>query len=189
MAKRKRCKLKSCNKLFTPQYTTLQATCCIEHAIEYANEQKAKNKAALNIVRNEKISLDGLEKSIESTRILVNSYIRLRDHGKVCISCPTILTSGYDAGHIFSSKNHNSIRFDYRVIFGQCVQCNRYNEGNYDFARQKARLRLGDDEWAKVERKAAISRRVPHTWTRHELKLIRQDASFRIKELNQKKHK
>lgn len=80
------------------------------------------------------------------------------------------------------------MRYDYRIIFGQCIQCNRFKDGNYDFARTKAKLRLGEAEYAIVEKRAEISRRVPHTWTRHELKEIRDDARAKIRELKQVKN-
>jgi len=185
-AKRKRCKI--CNELFTPQYSSLQETCSVTHAIEYSRLKKAATKAQLNALRNEKISLSKLNEDIDQTRVIVNTYIRERDKGKMCISCTSILTDStmYDAGHIFSVKQHNAIRFDFDIIYGQCRRCNRQEEGNYDVARAQVRWIVGEDSWRVIEEKAHVALRVPYTWTRHELKAIRDEARRLLRELKLK---
>jgi len=61
-------------------------------------------------------------------------YIRLRDsdengHGR-CISCGKFIHyKDGDAGHYVSRKNLG-LRYDEKNVNLQCVECNRFNEGN-----------------------------------------------------------
>lgn len=125
--KQKKCKV--CCSSYTPIDGRLQRVCfdptC---AVEYVRRQKAKS------LKREK--REGRERLKTLTNLCaeaqpdVNRYVRIRDHGKGCISCdsPTI----DDAGHFFpigSKWRVNRIRFDTRLIHGQCRQCNSYTGG------------------------------------------------------------
>jgi len=186
MSKIRRRKCVICGESFMPQFTSLQKACSMAHAIEYTKLREAAKKAQLNNLRNEKIDLETLSKALDNTRIIVNKFIRMRDKGKNCISCGFPLKGVYDAGHVFSVKQHSGIRFYEPNIFGQCMQCNRYNEGEHVKAKLNAKERLTVNEYDNLEKRAKIALRIPHTWTRTELKEIRKEFSNKIKQLKQK---
>lgn len=59
-----------------------------------------------------------------------NTYIRLRDRDKPCISCNKPLNTKYDAGHYYSMGNYSFLRFNEENTHAQCVHCNRDLHGN-----------------------------------------------------------
>lgn len=83
-----------------------------------------------------------------------NTFIRLRDNGKECISCDTILNSKkkkFDAGHLFNANNHWNIRFDSQNVNGQCVKCNKHLHGNLLPYRKKLIQRYGQETMDRLE--------------------------------------
>lgn len=67
---------------------------------------------------------------MKEAQSIFNTYIRLRDANKPCVSCGGALGEKYDAGHYFSMGGHKSVTFDERNVHAQCVRCNRYLHGN-----------------------------------------------------------
>ena len=177
--KRKRCVI--CNELFIPQYTSLQKACSPLHAIQYSKLKLASNKVQLNKLRNSKVKLEDLETLKRKTQDVVNKYIRIRDKGKECISCGHPLDKFFDAGHIFDKKQYSMIRFDLDCLAGQCIQCNRFKEGEYDKARLRQANRIGVERYQKLESRSKIALRVPYTWTRAELRQIQKEVKALIK--------
>jgi len=55
------------------------------------------------------------------------AFIRERDKNKPCITCGG--GGVKDAGH-FMSRRFESTRYDEKNVYGQCVQCNRFQYGN-----------------------------------------------------------
>ena len=78
-------------------------------------------------------------------------YVRLRDEGKPCISCDTILErkgrvgGDYDAGHCRSVGSAKHLEFDERNIHGQCKHCNDAMGGNYHEYRNRLPARIGQE--------------------------------------------
>ena len=159
-------------KLFTPQYTALQNACSIQHALDYAKLKKAQSKAELNKMRNEKVSEESINALLKTTKDTVHRYVRERDKGKPCISCGATWHNRFQAGHCFSVKQHNGIRFDLFNINGQCPKCNTFNEGNYDEYRLRLPNRIGVEEFEKLKKRAKIALVVPYSYTKHELREI-----------------
>ena len=170
--RKKRCVI--CHESFTPQYTSLQKACSPKCASDFGILKEAKKKADLNKVKNEKFTTESLSKLMHSTKILVHSYIRERDKGKSCISCGAEWQTRFQAGHRYDVKQHNGIRFDLENIHGQCEQCNTYKEGNYAEYHLRLPNRIGIESYQKLEKRAKIALRIPHTYTRHELKEIQK---------------
>ena len=178
--RKKRCIV--CHEQFTPFNSTLQKTCSVDCAIKYGQLKEAANKTDLNKMRNEKDKVNNLEEIKSQTRKLVHKYIQLRDKGKSCISCGTPLGYNYDAGHIFSAGQHNMIRYDLDNIHGQCIKCNRYNEGEYEKSRIATKERIGEERFRRLEKRAEIALRVPFTWSKYELRNIQKEIRIKIKE-------
>lgn len=57
-----------------------------------------------------------------------SKYIRKRDKNKPCITCGRF-TSKKDCGH-FISRRFEATRYDERNSHGQCLKCNRFENGN-----------------------------------------------------------
>lgn len=124
--------------------------CCHEHAILFAQDKQAKHKqkqiaktkqlaakkekAVKADLRARKERLKTAGDYIKEAQVAVNKYIRLRDHGKSCISCgslPEQKAGGtMDAGHYRSRGAASHLRFNILNIHAQCVKCNRFNSGN-----------------------------------------------------------
>lgn len=182
--RKKRCIV--CNESFTPFNSTLQKTCSVTCAITYSKLKEAKKVSELNNMRNEKIKLNSLSELIKQTQTLVNSYIRLRDKGKKCIACGEEWNNRHQASHVFDKKQYNRIRFDVMNLHNCCVGCNIYKNGNYENYRSNLPKRIGDEEYQKLENRAKIALRVPHTWTRYELKEIQKEVRILTNKLKSK---
>lgn len=179
--RKKRCVV--CGEQFVPQYTTLQRTCDYKCAIVYSKVKEAKNKKELNELRNEKDKKDSLSKMIEYTEKKVHEYVRDRDKGKPCISCARNWDSTFQAGHRYDKKQHHGIRFDLDNIHGQCAQCNQYLGGNYNSYELMLPNRIGKERVDALRKRADICKKVPHTYTRHELREIQENVKKLKKEL------
>jgi 5-methylcytosine-specific restriction endonuclease McrA len=91
---------------------------------------------------------------VRKLQSLVNEFVRIRDNGKECISCETILNADikkFDAGHFFSAGHYPETRFNLDNIFGQCVECNRYKGGNLHEYRKKLIQRIGEERFRELE--------------------------------------
>lgn len=117
--------------------------CSIDHAVTFANakQQKARErqiKAAKTKERKElKVRKDNLKTVSDWTKEAqkaVNKYIRMRDHGKPCITCGSTpeqrYGGGIDAGHYRSRGSAGHLRFNILNIHLQCKQCNLFGSGN-----------------------------------------------------------
>jgi ssDNA-binding Zn-finger/Zn-ribbon topoisomerase 1 len=82
---------------------------------------------------------------------VVNSFIRLRDEKKGCITCGTDLRGRkFDAGHFFSTGAYPNIRFNLDNIHGQCVPCNQHKHGNHTEYFIRLPKRIGLDRFNKL---------------------------------------
>jgi len=126
-----------CKDKFTPQNNT-QIVCGPACAVEYMKKQRTKEwqKEKKEI----KQSLETKKDVLKAAQIVFNTYIRLRDKGKPCVSCVKKLVGKYDAGHFFSVGSYPNLRFNENNVHGQCVECNQHKHGNvkeYDLRLQK----------------------------------------------------
>ena len=129
-------KCKHCKKPFKPRFSTLERVCwdvpckLLEAmsivAYNRSNNEK-KSKERLKVM---KMDLETVQSLTKKAQAVFNTFIRLRDAGKPCISCGKILQGKFDAGHYFSSGGHKAVTFDELNCHGQCVYCNRHLHGN-----------------------------------------------------------
>lgn len=127
-----------------------------------------------------------LPDALKRTQLLFNEYIRLRDVGKPCISSGIPWKNDFDAGHFFSVKQFSALRFDYDNCHGQSVQDNRFKEGNYQDYAVNLPLRIGEQRFAELLKRAERSKQTVKKWTLEELALIRSELKKKIKELENK---
>ena len=128
--------------------------------------ERAKHRAA-------KESLKTAGDYIKEAQASVNKYIRLRDHGKPCISCGNTPSQKFggtmDAGHYRSRGAAGHLRFNTFNIHSQCVKCNQYNSGNAVDYRLGLIERIGIDRVEKLENDNA-----PRKFTIYYLKRIKK---------------
>jgi hypothetical protein len=92
-------------------------------------EKKKKqtwNKKKLAIKKSLETKSD-LEKKLQKE---INLIVRLIDKGHECISSGRSLGKKYDAGHLYTTGAHPTIRFNLFNIFSQSVHDNQHKSGN-----------------------------------------------------------
>lgn len=138
-------KCKFHNTKFTAKYFNqkfcLEDDECIKSFNEFVKVEKEKQRVKQWQKEKKVIKEKLLTKSdyLNLAQKVFNTYIRLRDKGKNCISCDKPLQNKYDAGHFFSVGAYPNLRFNENNVFGQCVHCNRDKHGNvkeYDLRLQ-----------------------------------------------------
>lgn len=160
MARARKCRV--CGRPFVPtrplQPVCETFTCRVAYADRAAAKSKAKReKAERQADRDKRLLLAPRKVWIRKLKAVMHLWVRLRDEGKTCISCDTILvrrgkTGGnYDAGHYRSVSSAKHLEFDERNIHGQCKHCNRFLAGNPHGYRRGLRARLGDTAVEQLE--------------------------------------
>lgn len=137
----------------------IKSFCSFEHLIEFTRSKPAKEIARKVIKRDTKVKLDSLKTAsdyIKEAQVAFNSYIRVRDKHKQCISCgclPGDMVRGgtFDAGHYRSRGSASHLRFNTMNCFGQCKKCNRYLSGNIVEYRKRLITHIGEDRLNQLE--------------------------------------
>jgi len=158
MSSKKRCRYcKEYKEAETMKLVPLGAFCNVDHAYKYGME-KSKAKRTKEIKRDIKQKKETLLTArdwVKKAQAAVNSYVRLRDEGKPCISCgsyPEHKAGGtIDAGHYRSRGAAGHLRFNLFNIHAQCVKCNRYNSGNAVDYRIRLIDKIGADRVERLE--------------------------------------
>lgn len=151
--------------------------------IQKATLKATKPRRELEKATKEHKQRKGLTTLLKSVRNVCHEYIRKRDEGKPCISCGTAYKSDFDAGHLFKAELDSIVRFDERNIHGQCIQCNRYKEGNIDNYRLNLPHRIGKDAFNELEALASFGKRNGFKWERSKLNEIKNHYKSKIKRL------
>lgn len=162
---------KSCQTKFEPKYNTIQPTCSIKCAIDYANEKKLKERR--KDTRRRKQALKTRVDWLKEAQTAFNAYIRERDKGQNCISCgkseqqlninnPVSMV----CGHFQTVGGHPELRFNPLNAHLQCTRCNG-GAGKYGQFNSKAKtvtqeyeqrliLKIGQDkvDWLKGPQQA-----------------------------------
>lgn len=144
---------------------TTQVVCSLECSKIYAKEKEDKKRKAEDNKekkawnkRKSKIKNDLKTKKdyVNDLQPIFNTYIRLRDIKKPCISCgkPADPNEKRDAGHFKPAGSKPQLRFDEDNCHSQCVACNRDKHGNIHGYRPRLILRIGKK---RVERLDAIA--------------------------------
>ena len=108
----------------------------------YQREQKEKLKTAGDYIKEAQVAF--------------NSYIRVRDKNKQCISCgclpgDTVQGGKFDAGHYRSRGSASHLRYHLLNCHSQCVKCNRYLSGNVVEYRKGLIARIGAERVEQIE--------------------------------------
>lgn len=173
--KDKKCPI--CKETFKP-VRPFQKVCSGKCAYKLAKIDKAKKDK--KETSQQKESLKTKKDYLNELQVIFNTFIRLRDYGKKCISCDRYLGSvKYDAGHFYSVGNYPALRFDEFNNNGQCVHCNQHRHGNlleYDLRLPE---RIGQYEYDMLKDRRHNERH----YTIEELKELKIYYKNKIKEL------
>ena len=146
----KTCKV--CKVKFEPKYSSVQLVCSAKCAYEYGKKQvEKKNKEAKKEAKEKLLTHKDYLKMLQ---VVFNTYIRLRDKDKTCISCDKPLKGKYDAGHYFSVGGYPNVRFDELNVWGQCVHCNQHKHGAIHEYTQGLVKRIGETEFTLLRERA-----------------------------------
>jgi len=149
------------------------------------NLEKLKQKEQKDWTKRKKEIVKGMETVQQLMRIVqvtFNTYIRLRDKGKTCISCDTIIGKEgikYDAGHLWSSGGHKSVTFNEDNVHGQCVYCNQHCHGNLLEYYKRLIERIGIERVEQLDELAHDIRK----YSREELRELNEYYKQKIKQL------
>lgn len=147
--------------------------CCQQHAILFAQKkqeaqkkreikkarqsQEKENKAIKSDLRRRKNNLKSASDWNKEAQASINSYVRIRDLNKPCISCGCSLSINYggttDCGHYRSRGSASHLRFNLFNMAAQCSRCNRYLSGNIVEYRKELINRIGIDRVELLENK------------------------------------
>ena len=133
--------------------------------------------------KSQRGKIEALKKSVVD---ICHLYIRLRDEGKPCVSCGIPYKSDFDAGHFYSGGKFSNLKYNENNIHGQCIQCNRMNEGMHEHYRLYIVERIGHSNLDELDRQASQYLKTSFKWDRQELTKIRNYYKLKIKKLNKK---
>ncbi len=172
---------KVCKTKFEPQFNSVQPTCGYKCAIEYAKNLREKKEKKEWKARKKVLKEKVKTKSdyLKEVQALFNTYVRLRDENKSCISCGVDLRGRkFDAGHYRSVGGNPQLRFDLNNVHGQCVYCNRHLHGNLLEYRIRLIKRIGLEAVEILEQDNQ-----PKKYSIPELILMKEDYKERIRKL------
>ena len=148
--KNKNCK--ECGGLFKP-FTSLQVCCSQECAIDLSKKRvwKAEKQKMIDKARTR-------TEWLNLAQVVFNTYIRLRDKDKGCITCSKPFRDKFDAGHFFSVGSYPALRFNEDNVHGQCVACNQHGHGMQSeyFIQLPKRIGLDRFNYLLEQRKSVL---------------------------------
>jgi len=157
---------KSCKTKFEPKFF-LQKFClgteqCKVDATMFGIAE-VKKKSERDWQKEKKVLKEKLKTHkdyLKELQIVFNTYIRLRDINKGCISCGRSLVGvKFDAGHFYSVGGNPALRFNENNVHGQCVHCNRDKHGNLLEYAERLPERIGQIRFdvLKMERNNVLN--------------------------------
>lgn len=181
--KQKACK--SCGQKFKPHMST-QKACSVKCALVLAKKPESQKVAHKAIAQRERKETQARREKLKSkadhirdTQKVFNEWVRLRDHGKPCISCGTTADVQYAAGHYRTTASCPELRFEPLNVHLQCNRnCNMGKSGNIGAYRIELVKRIGQDKVDWLEGPHDSKR-----YTVEELKAIRAEYREKIREL------
>lgn len=107
-------------------------------------DRREKERQAKKSTREQREKLKTRAKWLAEAQAAFNAYIRARDDGKPCISCETLHTAQWDAGHYRSVGAAAHLRFNEDNVHRQCSRpCNKDKSGNLIEYRKGLVQRIG----------------------------------------------
>lgn len=179
----KRAGCKICGKpLFRSTAKVCSVSCSLEYNLKYPEkvksfieQQEAKQWKEEKKRRKEKLKTLGQYE--KEAKTVFQRWVRLRDQGLGCVSCGTMNSPVWDAGHWWKAELYSGLIFDPDNCHKQCRKCNFYLDGNEGNYREGLVKRYGVEFVARI---LAIKDKLrDHKYSKEEL--------IRIKEMYQQK--
>ena len=189
--KPKMCKVCRKNPIFKIGAKVCGAECATAFAVSDRAKQErieAKRQAAAD--RKKLEDLRPRKWWLKKAKTALHAYIRLRDEGKECISCDTVLArlgrvgGDYDAGHFRSVGSAKHLEFVEANIHGQCKHCNDFLGSNAQEYERRLRLRFSDEFVENL-----LNDNAPRKLTIEDFKSIESKYKQKFKELTASKTK
>jgi hypothetical protein len=124
------------------------------------------------------VTLPRLKKKLQ---LVFNAYIRARDKGKPCISCG--LPKDLQAGHFYSVRMYDGLRFNEDNCHGECAGCNGFNDMHLLNYNANLIERIGWDKYNHLHVLAHDYKAEGYKWSRSELMDLIEVYKQKIKEL------
>jgi hypothetical protein len=125
-------------------------------------------------MRKKQKSITQLKKEVQ---IIFNTFIRNRDtllgQTFICISCgKEFPISKMQAGHLFTVKGYQHLRFNEFNVNGQCSGCNGFNKNHQIWYAINLKEKIGENNYSQLLNDAVD--RPEKDWTREELEQLKQ---------------
>jgi hypothetical protein len=189
-------KCRVCKEPATKRFGMVYA-CGFDHAVEWANENRASGEAKRaraiaaekrKAEREERRALQQRRESVRSTKWhldkcqkVFNEYIRKKNFGASCISCGAPDSDRtHQAGHFRPAGINTALRFTENNCWPQCLQCNLHKSGNVSEYRRRLSSLIGEQAVIELESNNQVKR-----WSIDELIEIRRHYQQKLKELRQ----
>lgn len=137
--------------------------------------KKASNKQTKEIIEKNK----SIQRLIQEARIPFHAYIRHRDANLSCISCGSVLSQIWDAGHLYKAELYSGLIFNEDNVNKQCRKCNTYLDGNENGYRKGYENRFGIEKLKLLDSLAIELRN--YKYSREELYTIKEDYQKKLK--------
>lgn len=162
-----------------------QKTCSVKCAIEMAKAQRIKVEKKED--RAKRIKLKTMADWMKEAQAAFNKYVRIRDHGKPCISCGSMPEQKYggmmDCSHYRSTGAAKHLRFHLHNAAAACVKCNRYLSGNVVELRKGLIERIGTEKVEAIDNNNTTAKfdieylsRIKAIFTRKANRLIKRNG-------------
>jgi hypothetical protein len=137
-----------CKDKFTPKNNT-QICCSGSCALEYIKKQRSKEwREQKKVIKQ---SLETKSEVLKAAQIVFNTYIRLRDKDKNCVSCDKKLVGNdVNASHFFSVGAYPNLRFNEDNVHNSCISCNQHKHGNQKEYDLRLPNRIGVERYNKL---------------------------------------
>ena len=115
-------------------------------------------------------------------QLVFNEYIRCQDKDMPCISCGQ--TKPYkQAGHFYSVKMYDGLRFNEDNCHGECPGCNGFDDMHLLKYKDNLIERIGYMKFKILTYKAEDYKKNGYRWSRSEILELTEHYKQKIKEL------
>lgn len=111
-----------------------------------------------------------------------NAYIRQRDKDKPCISCGEF--KELQAGHFYSVRGYDGLRYDEDNCHGECVRCNCFDDSHLIGYSVNLIRRIGPERFVLLQERAIDYKKNGKKWSRSELEEMIKLYKTKINELS-----
>lgn len=150
--------------------------CAIQHTKRSRERKEAKER------REGLARIKTKSDHMKDAQAAFNKYIRVRDAHLPCVSCGTMVTPQWAAGHYRTVASAGHLRFNEDNVHKQCNHyCNKQKSGNIVEMRKGMISRIGLDRVEAIENDNTVKK-----YTIDDLKAIKAEYTAKSKSLTDK---